>query len=72
MKIIVEDLNTNKKLEMPKCDIKLINIGHTLSIKYLDKNYNIKKIEGVVQTIKHEIGLEYYQTTYIQIDSREE
>ena len=57
---------------MPKCDIKLINIGHTLSIKYLDKNNNIKKIEGVVQTIKHEIGLEYYQTIYIQIDAKEE
>ena len=54
---------------MPNYDIKLINVGHTLSVKYLDKNNNIKKMEGFVQTIRHEIGLEYKQTTYIQIDS---
>lgn len=68
MKVIIEDLSTNITLEMPNFDIKLINVGHTLSVKYLDKNNNIKKIEGFVQSIRHEIGLEYRQTTYIQID----
>ena len=69
MKVIVEDLSNGIRLEMPNCDIKLINVGHTLSVKYLDKNNNIKKIEGFVQSIRHEIGFEYKQTTYIQIDS---
>ena len=32
------------------------------------KNNNIKKIEGFVQSIRHEIGWDYRQTTYIQID----
>lgn len=68
MKIIVEDLSNKISLETPNLDIKLIDIGHTLSIKYLDKNNNIKKIEGFVQNIKHEIGLDCRQTTYIQID----
>ena len=69
MKVVVEDLSSNITLEMPNFDIKLINVGHTLSVKYLDKNNNIKKMEGFVQTIRHEIGLEYKQTTYIQIDT---
>ena len=43
MKVIVEDLSSNITLEIPKFDIKLIDIGHTLSIEYLDKNNNIKK-----------------------------
>ena len=67
MKIIIDDLSTNKRVEFPPLDIKLIDIGHTLSIKYLDKNNNIKKIEGFVQNIKHEISLDCQQTTYIQI-----
>ena len=69
MKVIIDDLSTNKRVEFPNLDIKLINVGHSLSIKFLDKNHNIKKMEGFVQSIKHEIGLEYNQTTYIQIDS---
>ena len=69
MKVIVEDLSSNITLEMPHCDIKLVNIGHTLTIKYVDKNNNIKKIEGFVQSIRHEIGYDYHQTTYIQIDT---
>ena len=69
MKVIIEDLSTNITLELPNFDIKLIDIGHSVSIKYMDKNNNIKKIEGFVQSIRHEIGLEYRQTTYIQIDT---
>ena len=69
MKVIVEDLSNGIRLEMSNFDIKLINVGHTLSVKYLDKNNNIKKIEGFVQSIRHEIGLGYKQTTYIQIDT---
>ena len=69
MKVIVEDLSTNITLEMPNFDIKHIDIGHTVSIEYLDKNNNIKKIEGFVQSIRHEIGYDYHQTTYIQIDT---
>ena len=69
MKVIVEDLSNGIRLEMPNFDIKLINVGHTLSVKYLDKNNNIKKIEGFVQSIRHEIGYDYHQTTYIQIDT---
>ena len=68
MKVIVEDLSTNITLEMPNCDIKLVNIGHNLSIKYVDKNNNIKKIEGFVQSIRHEIGVNCYECAYIQID----
>ena len=68
MKVIVEDLNSNVTLEMPKFDIKLIDIGHTLSIEYLDKNNNVKKMEGFVQTIKHLIDVNCYETAYIQID----
>ena len=68
MKVIVEDLSSNITLEMPNFDIKLVNIGHNLSIKYVDKNNNIKKIEGFVQSIRHEIDWDYRQTTYIQID----
>lgn len=69
MKIIIDDLSINKRVEFPNLDIKLINVGHFLSIKFLDKNHNIKKMEGFVQSIKHDIDLEYKQTTYIQIDS---
>lgn len=68
MKVIVEDLSSNVTLEMPKFDIKLIDIGHTLSIEYLDKNNNVKKMEGFVQTIKHLIDVDCYETAYIQID----
>ena len=68
MKVFVKDLSTNISLEMPNFDIKLIDIGHTVSIKYVDKNNNIKKIEGFIQSIRHEIGWDYRQTTYIQID----
>ena len=68
MKVIVEDLSSNITLEMPNCDIKLVNIGHNLSIKYVDKNNNIKKIEGFVQSIRHEIGVNCYESAYIQID----
>ena len=68
MKVIVEDLSTNIRLEMPNFDIKLVNVGHALSVKYLDKYNNIKKMEGFIQTIRHEIGLEHKETTYIQID----
>ena len=53
MKVIVEDLSSNITLEMPNFDIKHIDIGHTVSIEYLDKNKNVKKMEGFVQTIKH-------------------
>ena len=68
MKVVVEDLSTNITLEMSKFDIKLIDIGHTLSIEYLDKNNNVKKMEGFVQTIKHLIDVDCYETAYIQID----
>ena len=68
MKVFVKDLSTNISLEMPNFDIKLIDIGHTVSIKYVDKNNNIKKIEGFVQSIRHEIGVNCYESTYIQID----
>ena len=68
MKVNVEDLSSNVTLEMPKFDIKLIDIGHTLSIEYLDKNNNVKKMEGFVQTIKHLIDVDCYETAYIQID----
>ena len=68
MKVIVEDLSSNVTMEMPKFDIRLIDIGHTLSIEYLDKNNNVKKMEGFVQTIKHLIDVDCYETAYIQID----
>ena len=68
MKVVVEDLSSNITLEMPNCDIKLVNIGHNLSIKYVDKNNNIKKIEGFVQTIKHVIDVNCKDTAYVQID----
>ena len=67
MKIIVEDLSNKISLETPNLDIKHIDIGHTLSIKCLDKSNNIKKIEGFVQNIKHEIGVNCYESAYIQI-----
>ena len=68
MKVVVEDLSSNITLEMPNCDIKLVNIGHNLSIKYVDKNKNVKKMEGFVQSIKHVIDMNCYETAYIQID----
>ena len=68
MKVIVEDLSTNITLEMPNFDIKHIDIGHTVSIEYLDKNKNVKKMEGFVQTIKHLIDVHCYETAYVQID----
>ena len=68
MKVIVEDLSSNVTMEMPKFDIRLIDIGHTLSIEYLDKNNNLKKMEGFFQTIKHLIDMDCYETAYIQID----
>ena len=68
MKVFVKDLSTDISLEMPNFDIKLIDIGHTVSIKYVDKNNNIKKIEGFVQSIRHEIGVNCYESAYIQID----
>lgn len=67
MKVFVEDLKNNIKIEMPKCDIKLINVGHSLSVKYLDENNNVKVIEGVIYKIKHEFSLEYNQIIHIQI-----
>ena len=68
MKVIVEDLSSNITLEMPNFDIKHIDIGHTLSIEYMDKNKNVKKMEGFVQSIKHVIEMNCYETAYIQID----
>ena len=68
MKVIVEDLSSNITLEMPNFDIKHIDIRHTLSIEYMDKNKNVKKMEGFVQSIKHVIDMNCYETAYIQID----
>ena len=59
MKVFIKDLRTDKSFELSKCDIKLINIGHTLSIKYMDKYNNIKEIEGTIIAIKHKISLDY-------------
>lgn len=68
MKVIVDDLSNNISMEIRNLDIKYIDVGHTLSIKYLENN-NIKKIEGFVQSIKHEIGLDNNQTMHIQINT---
>ena len=68
MKVIVEDLSSNITLEIPNFDIKHIDIGHTVSIEYLDKDKNVKTIEGFVQTIKHVIDVDCNDTAYIQID----
>ena len=68
MKVNVKDLSSNISLEMPNFDIKNINIGHTVSIEYLDKNKKNKKIEGFVQTIKHVIDVDCNDTAYVQID----
>ena len=49
MKVIVEDLSSNITLEIPNFDIKLIDIGHSVSIKYMDKAsrlYDILKDMG--------------------------
>ena len=37
-------------------------------MEYLDKNKNVKKMEGFVQTIKHIIDVDCYETAYVQID----
>ena len=68
MKVHVKDLSSNISLELPNFDIKNINIGHYVSIVYLDYNNNVKKIEGFVQTIKHVIDVDCHETAYIQID----
>ena len=68
MKVVVEDLRTNITLEMPNFDIKNIDIGHNVSIEYMDKNKNVDKMEGFVQTIKHVIDVDCHETAYIQID----
>lgn len=68
MKVIVDDLSNKISLELRNLDIKFIDVGHKLSIKYLENN-KIEKIEGFVQSIKHEIGLDYQQTVYIQINT---
>ena len=68
MKVHVKDLSSNISLEMQNFDIKNINIGHYVSIVYLDYNNNVKKIEGFVQTIKHVIDVDCNDTAYIQID----
>ena len=68
MKVIVEDLSSDITLEMPNFDIKQIDIGHSFCIEYMDKNKNVKKMEGFVQTIKHVIDMNCYETAYIQID----
>ena len=52
MKVIVEDLSSNITLEMPNFDITHIDIGHTVSIEYLDKNKNVKKMEGISPNYK--------------------
>ena len=68
MKVIVEDLSSNITLEIPNFDIKHIDIGDTVSIKYMDKKKNVDKMEGFVQTIKHVIDVDCHETAYIQID----
>lgn len=68
MKVNVKDLSSKINLELPNFDIKNINIGHYVSIYYLDYNNNVKKIEGFVQTIKHVIDVDCNDTAYIQID----
>ena len=68
MKVIVEDLSSNITLEMSNFDIKHIDIRHTLAIEYMDKNKNVKKMEGFVQSIKHVIDVDCHETAYIQID----
>lgn len=70
MEVFVEDLKGNILMEMSSFDIKFISLGHTLSIKHLDKNNTIKNIEGVVINIKHEIDWDYCQTIHIQIDTQ--
>lgn len=70
MEIFVEDLKGNILMEMSSFDIKFISLGHTLSIKCLDKNNTIKNVEGTVVNIKHEIDLDYHQTIHIQIDTQ--
>ena len=68
MKVSVGDLSSNITLEIPNFDIKHIDIGHTVSIEYMDKNKNVDKMEGFVQTIKHVIDVDCHETAYIQID----
>lgn len=70
MEIFVEDLKGNILMEMSSFDIKFISLGHTLSIKCLDKNNTIKNVEGTVVNIKHEIDWDYYQIIHIQIDTQ--
>ena len=70
MEVFVEDLKGNILMEMSSFDIKFISLGHTLSIKCLDKNNTIKNVEGTVVNIKHEIDWDYCQTIHIQIDAQ--
>ena len=68
MKLIVIDLKTNKYAELTnKEKFNNIDLNHKVSVKYLDKNNNINKIEGIVCSIEHEFSIDMIQKTYIKI-----
>ena len=67
MKITIEDLKTNTLVDVSKMSIDGINIGHKITVNYLDKNSNLQTIEGVVCSIHHVISSDYHKTIFIKI-----
>ena len=67
MKITIEDLKTNTTVDLPKMSIDGINIGHKITVNYLDKDSNLQTIEGVVCSIHHVISSDYHKTIFIKI-----
>lgn len=68
MKLIIIDLKTDIEVELTnKETFNDINLNHKISVKYLDKNNNIKEIEGVVCSIEHKFDIDETRKTYINI-----
>lgn len=67
MKITIEDLKTNTTIDVSKMSIEGINIGHKITINYLDKDDNLQTIEGVVCSIHHVINSNCYKAIFIKI-----
>lgn len=67
MKIIIEDLKTNTAIDVSKMSIEGINIGHKITVNYLDKDTNLKTIEGVICSIHHVISSDCYKAIFIKI-----
>ena len=72
MKLIEIDLKTDTKVILKNWErFNNLNIGHKISVNYIDDNSNHKYINGIICSIEHIFNSDNYspitQDTYIKI-----